>query len=55
MSPPSKRGDLPVFSANGKIPFASNVSASGHTATGIQPKMEENAKDIWEVPDTPAR
>jgi histone deacetylase HOS3 len=46
MSPPSKRGDLPMFSANGPIPFASQQSA------GSQDRMEE---DIWEIPETPGR
>jgi histone deacetylase HOS3 len=37
-SPAGKRGELPVFSANSVIPFASQQEKSG---------------DIWEVPDTP--
>ncbi|KAJ6278480.1 hypothetical protein J3E71DRAFT_315554 [Bipolaris maydis] len=33
MSPPSKRSDLPVFTANGAIPFASSADGSGQTGT----------------------
>lgn len=66
MSPASKRQDLPVFTANGMIPFASNsnaVSAShgttssmlaGQQAAVLDVKQEEKVQDIWEVPDTPA-
>jgi hypothetical protein len=36
--PAGQRAELPVFSANGVIPFAS---------------QQEKAQDIWEVPDTP--
>ncbi|KAL6155074.1 histone deacetylase [Exserohilum turcicum] len=35
MSPPSKRGDLPMFTAHGTIPFA------GESATGTEVKREE--------------
>ncbi|KAH3951888.1 hypothetical protein HBH64_105500 [Parastagonospora nodorum] len=49
MSPPSKKQDLPVFTADGVIPFAS----AGAVQQGV--KEEENRQDIWEVPDTPAR
>ncbi|KAF2243076.1 Arginase/deacetylase [Trematosphaeria pertusa] len=63
MSPSTKRQDLPVFTANGMIPFASNpaaaTSASGTVSAemrnGDSVKSEEKAKDIWDVPDTPAR
>jgi histone deacetylase HOS3 len=48
MSPASKRGDLPVFSANGVIPFASQQGAAPQV-------KREKTEDIWEVPDTPAR
>ncbi|CAN9301147.1 unnamed protein product [Alternaria alternata] len=59
MSPPSKRADLPVFTANGAIPFASgsndleNASRPEYPGVGI--KNEEKVRDMWEVPDTPAR
>ncbi|KAJ6195200.1 LOW QUALITY PROTEIN: putative HOS3-like histone deacetylase [Bipolaris maydis] len=33
MSPPSKRSDLPVFTANGAIPFASSADGSGQTGS----------------------
>ncbi|KAF1940436.1 putative HOS3-like histone deacetylase [Clathrospora elynae] len=62
MSPASKRGDLPVFSANGVIPFASSPdlrmdSGSGQDGAAAEVKKEEEKRfqDIWEVPDTPAR
>lgn len=61
MSPPSRKENLPVFSANGVIPFASNsqIATSGtapeqhvaHTAI----KNEETVADMWEVPETPTR
>jgi histone deacetylase HOS3 len=63
MSPSSKRQDLPVFSANGMIPFASNASnANGtslpaeHQVLGAttEPKVEAK-NDIWDVPETPTR
>ncbi|KAF1960735.1 Arginase/deacetylase [Byssothecium circinans] len=62
MSAAGKRGDLPVFSANGVIPFASNITggaSTGNSALAPEPKVKEEEKtkygDIWEVPDTPAR
>ncbi|KAF1843232.1 Arginase/deacetylase [Cucurbitaria berberidis CBS 394.84] len=68
MSPASKKADLPVFSANGVIPFASSVNAAaamnpsamagfvpGQQGAAAGVKKEESSKDMWEVPDTPAR
>jgi histone deacetylase HOS3 len=67
MSAAGKRADLPVFTADGVIPFALNPN--GAAPNGLQGvgaavddsrdaskvKVEEKRKDIWEVPDTPAR
>ncbi|KAF2675991.1 Arginase/deacetylase [Lentithecium fluviatile CBS 122367] len=63
VSAAGKRADLPVFTANGVIPFAPapNVAVpngqpnmvAGSDATRV--KEEESRKDIWEVPETPAR
>jgi histone deacetylase HOS3 len=60
MSPASKRQDLPIFTANGLIPFApspnpSTVAGSGHQDLSARVKKEDNQQDIWDVPDTPAR
>jgi histone deacetylase HOS3 len=60
MSPASKRQDLPVFTANGQIPFApsprpSTVSESGNQGLSARVKKEDYQQDLWEVPDTPAR
>ena len=59
MSPPSKRADLPVFTANGAIPFASGSNESENASRpeypGVGIKNEEKVRDMWEVPDTPAR
>jgi histone deacetylase HOS3 len=69
MSPASKKGDLPVFSANGTIPFASNLDATlqgpdagialgpmlGQQDVVVQAEQEKKFQDMWEVPDTPAR
>ncbi|KAF2464440.1 Arginase/deacetylase [Lindgomyces ingoldianus] len=58
---PSKRQDLPVFTANGAIPFAPNpnvasVPMSQHnTGDTIKSREGEKEMDIWEVPETPAR
>ncbi|KAH7062944.1 putative HOS3-like histone deacetylase-like protein [Paraphoma chrysanthemicola] len=54
MSPASKRQDLPVFSANGMIPFAPTVPV-GHQSAPAEVKNEENRQDLWEIPETPAR
>jgi histone deacetylase HOS3 len=57
-----KRQELPVFSANGVIPFALNPNAASSTSTGNPTESKGKAdddkninNDIWEVPDTPAR
>ncbi|KAF1830058.1 Arginase/deacetylase [Decorospora gaudefroyi] len=55
MSPASKRGGLPVFTANGAIPFASSPNGVFGQQGAAAQVREEEAKDIWEVPDTPAR
>jgi histone deacetylase HOS3 len=61
MSPASKKQDLPVFSANGVIPFASHTIPSSTTSSvlGYQcvstDVKEESSQDIWEIPETPAR
>lgn len=44
---PAKRGDLPVFSSTGIIPFGGKRQASGS-----ETKRED---DIWEVPETPGK
>tara|TARA_R110002003_G_scaffold197_9_gene15405 strand:- start:20936 stop:24154 length:3219 start_codon:yes stop_codon:yes gene_type:complete len=54
MSPASKRPDLPVFSANGMIPFAP-TSHAGHQGAPAEVKNEEHRQDLWDIPDTPAR
>lgn len=53
MSPATRRQDLPVFTANGAIPFAPMSSAMGGVGTNV--KKEENGDDLWEIPETPAR
>ncbi|KAL6711783.1 hypothetical protein ACN47E_002826 [Coniothyrium glycines] len=69
MSPASKRGDLPVFTASGAIPFAPTIesalrapntdtmSGGTYAQQGLPAlvKGEENTRDIWEIPETPAR
>jgi histone deacetylase HOS3 len=67
VSAAGKRSDLPVFSANGVIPFAPNQTVAAPSAQqGFGPgldsnsgmdsmKIEKEDKDIWEVPETPAR
>jgi histone deacetylase HOS3 len=57
MSPASRRQDLPVFSAGGMIPFASNsnITSAGHQPAPTHVKVEEKRHDLWEVPDTPQR
>jgi histone deacetylase HOS3 len=65
MTPASKRQDLPVFTANGAIPFAPNPNPAGnapapfnHQSAGAAPpkiKLENESADIWDVPETPAR
>lgn len=66
LSPATRKEDLPVFSANGIIPFAESPSATqksgagsrdgrGQQGAGPAIKDEERCKDVWEVRDTPAR
>ncbi|KAJ4362903.1 histone deacetylase [Neocucurbitaria cava] len=60
MSPASRKQDLPIFSANGVIPFAPNTTAAaanpGQQGAAVQHvKKEERLQDLWEIPDTPAR
>ncbi|TKA67283.1 hypothetical protein B0A49_09240 [Cryomyces minteri] len=55
-----RRGDLPVFTSSGVIPFGSaphgnGVSTSMHLDAGPKEGFEAAEVDIWEVPDTPAR
>lgn len=50
MSPASRKQDLPVFTASSAIPFAPITDVVGQ---GV--KKEDKEKDIWEVPETPAR
>jgi histone deacetylase HOS3 len=60
---PARRQDLPVFTASSTIPFAMPASApapqQGISAPAQQntamPIKAEAYKDVWEVPDTPAR
>jgi histone deacetylase HOS3 len=49
MSPPSKKGDLPVFTANGTIPFASNSNEMMNAST-----PEDTSMGVEKGPDTPA-
>lgn len=51
-SRPMSRQDLPVFTANSAIPFAIPTSAPAPQQSA--PKADAY-KDVWEVPDTPAR
>ncbi|KAF2730634.1 TGT-domain-containing protein [Polyplosphaeria fusca] len=67
LSPASKRQDLPTFTSNGMIPFAPNTGNS--VAATVPPsvptsqfppaaplaKTETHERDIWDVPETPAR
>ncbi|KAH8706109.1 putative HOS3-like histone deacetylase [Phaeosphaeriaceae sp. PMI808] len=56
LSPASRKQDLPVFSANGKIPFSltANIAPAGGEGVFVG-NEEEKRGDIWEIPDTPAR
>jgi histone deacetylase HOS3 len=59
MSPPGRKQDLPVFSSNGVIPFASqtNTAATSSSEVGQHGSMqkEQDKQDIWEIQETPAR
>ncbi|KAK5013758.1 histone deacetylase, partial [Cryomyces antarcticus] len=55
-----RRGDLPVFTSSGAIPFGSvphgnGVSTSMHPDAAPKEGSDAAEVDIWEVPDTPAR
>lgn len=53
-----KRGDLPVFTSTGAIPFGtSNFEVLGSQTQRTAVKAEDEKKDIdmWEVPETPDR
>ncbi|KAF2636933.1 Arginase/deacetylase [Massarina eburnea CBS 473.64] len=55
MSAASKPGDLPVFSPNGLIPFASEGADGQSDAPMLSPQVKEEPRpDIWEVRDTSA-
>ncbi|KAJ8106088.1 hypothetical protein OPT61_g9773 [Boeremia exigua] len=49
---PARRQDLPVFTANSTIPFSAPAPAPAPQQSDIK---AEGYKDVWEVPDTPAR
>jgi histone deacetylase HOS3 len=65
VSAAGKKADLPIFTANGSIPFAPKANGavlgnqrSGGHGPGVGPsKVKEQGKegDVWEIPDTPAR
>lgn len=59
---PMKRGDLPVFTSTGAIPFGVNPRTNGETTeikdngesdSKEKAKEEEKEVDIWAVPETP--
>ncbi|KAF1923063.1 Arginase/deacetylase [Didymella exigua CBS 183.55] len=52
---PAKRQDLPVFSATSTIPFAVPAPPPAPQQAAPPAAKTENHKDVWEVPDTPAR
>lgn len=60
LSPASRKEDLPIFTADGVIPFAANTQSIGATldvgnqAVQSTKVEDEAAKDLWEVPETPA-
>jgi histone deacetylase HOS3 len=49
---PAKKQDLPVFTANGTIPFAMSAPAPTQQDASTATKAVDY-KDVWEVPDTP--
>jgi histone deacetylase HOS3 len=51
MSPATRRQDLPVFTANGVIPFANPRAGDGYQGVN----KEDIRHDLWDIPDTPAR
>jgi histone deacetylase HOS3 len=65
---PVRRQDLPVFTASGTIPFAVPAVASAQPQSipnkqedapirqeDVAPTKHGDYKDVWDVPDTPAR
>jgi histone deacetylase HOS3 len=52
---PARRQDLPVFSAISTIPFAVPAPTSAPQQAPPPAAKAEDRKDLWEVPDTPAR
>jgi len=52
-----KRGDLPVFTSTGAIPFGlPKVNGEAKKEENVKP--EENREknvDIWEIPETPKK
>lgn len=65
---PVRRQDLPVFTASGTIPFAVPAATSAQPQSipvkqedapikqeDAAPTKQGDYKDVWEVPDTPAR
>ena len=50
------RGTLPVFTSSGAIPFAPPSNNNAFAPQNYKVKTEEEeGKDLWEVPETPAR
>ncbi|CAK4031877.1 Hypothetical predicted protein [Lecanosticta acicola] len=52
--PVSSKGNLPVFSSTGHIPFAPSSGNAGSQPISSN-KQETDEKNIWEVPETPAK
>ncbi|PSN69391.1 Arginase/deacetylase [Corynespora cassiicola Philippines] len=52
VSPAAKRQDLPVFTANGSIPFAPAPTAATGDVQAAPSKAED--KEVWDVPETRA-
>jgi histone deacetylase HOS3 len=52
--PPAKKQDLPVFTANSTIPFATPASTTTQQSAPSGNQTDNDKKDVWEVPDTPA-
>ncbi|KAF9694228.1 hypothetical protein EKO04_008041 [Ascochyta lentis] len=52
---PAKKQDLPVFTADGTIPFAVPGPAAALQSSALTNVKAEEYKDVWEVPETPAR
>ncbi|KAJ4332875.1 histone deacetylase [Ascochyta clinopodiicola] len=52
---PARKQDLPVFTANSTIPFAVSGPAPASQHSAPADVKAEDYKDVWEVPETPAR